>query len=125
MFYNRSNPQIRATLKIPRKKASERSTKIGRSNMKITGLDKLSKQLDDAQKALQGLDGELGRVSFDPSDPGSIEVAIKQAESIIDERAGRYASNPIIAPLIDGMKQHFRSGILERAATARLAKGSE
>jgi hypothetical protein len=93
--------------------------------MKITGLDNLSKQLKDAQKALEGLDGELGAVKFDPDDPGSIEAAIKNAENMIDERIGPYASNPIVAPLAESAKEHFRKAILERAAAARLEKGSE
>lgn len=93
--------------------------------MKITGLDKLTRQLEDAQKALEGLDGELGSVSFDPHDPGSIEAAIKRMESTIDERVGNSASNPIIAPLVESMKEQYRNGILERAAAARLTKGDE
>jgi hypothetical protein len=93
--------------------------------MKITGLDAFTHQLKDAQKALEGLDGELGSVSFDPQDPGSIEAAIKRMEMTVDERVGNFASNPIIGPLIEGMKEQFRTGILERAAAARLTKEGE
>lgn len=89
----------------------------------ITGLDKLSKQLSDAQKALEMLDGELGTVSFDPNDPASIEAAIQSVETIIDDRLGPFASNPIVAPLAEQMKEKYREAIIERAAEARL-KGS-
>lgn len=88
--------------------------------MKITGFDSLTRQLEDAQKALKELDGQLGSVSFDPQDPGSVEAAIKNMETIIDERVGRYASNSIITPLAEGMKEQYRSEILKRAAAARL-----
>jgi ferredoxin len=44
--------------------------------LKISGLDSLTKELDDAQKALADLDGSIGSVSFDPSDPADIERAI-------------------------------------------------
>lgn len=88
--------------------------------MKIQGLDKLNRTLSDAQKALSEIDGEIGTVSFDPSDPASIEAAIQDVEKMVDERLGSYASNPIIAPLIDGMKERYREGILDRAAAARL-----
>ena len=64
--------------------------------MKITGLDKLSRDLADAERALEGLDGELGTVSFNPSDPGSIEAAIEEVERLVEGRLGNYASNPII-----------------------------
>lgn len=86
----------------------------------ITGLDKLSKQLSDAQKALEMLDGELGTVSFDPDDPASIEAAIQSVETIIDDRLGPFASNPIIAPLAEQMKDKYREAIIDRAAEARL-----
>ncbi len=89
----------------------------------ITGLDKLSKQLSDAQKALEMLDGELGTVSFDPDDPASIEAAIQSVETIIDDRLGPFVSNPIIAPLAEQMKEKYREAIIDRAAEARL-KGS-
>ncbi|WP_046862728.1 hypothetical protein [Microvirga massiliensis] len=88
--------------------------------IKITGLDKLSRDLTSAQKALEGLDGELGTVAFDPSDLGSIEAAIQEVERLVDERLGSYASNRIIGPMAEGMKQQYREAILERAATARL-----
>jgi hypothetical protein len=87
---------------------------------KISGLDDLSGQLTDAQKALEALDGELGTVSFDPDDPASIEAAIQSVEAVIDERLSPYASNPIIAPLAEEMKEKYREAIIDRAAEARL-----
>ena len=92
--------------------------------MKITGLDKLTKQLEEAQKAFADIDGELGTVSFDPSDPSSIELAINSMNDLVDQRVGRYAANPLVAPLIDAMKEQYRSAILEQAAAARL-KGND
>lgn len=86
---------------------------------KITGLDKLSRDLEDAQKAISEMDGELGSVSFDPHDPASIEVAIQEVERLIDERLGSYASNPIVGPLAEGMKEQYRQGIIDKAVAAR------
>jgi len=91
---------------------------------KITGLNELSSQLTDAQRALEALDGELGTVNFDPGDPASIESAIESVNRIIDERLGQYASNPIIAPLAESMKEKYREAIVDHAAEARL-KGCE
>jgi hypothetical protein len=88
--------------------------------IKIEGLDKLSRNLEEAQKAIAEIDGELGSVSFDPHDPASIEVAIQEVERLIDERLGPYASNPIIEPIIGGMKEQYREGILDKAAAARI-----
>lgn len=91
--------------------------------MKIKGLDALTKQFDVAQKAIAGLDGELGVVSFNPEDPTSIEAAIQAVETIIDAKVGRYSSNPIVAQLIEGLKEQYRVGIIDRAAAARLGAG--
>ncbi|WP_376960763.1 hypothetical protein ABNQ39_22610 [Azospirillum sp. A26] len=88
--------------------------------LKMTGLDQLQRQLQEAQDALQEIGGELGTVRFDPHDPGSIEAAISAVNGMVDERLGAYASNPLIAPMIEGMKQRYREAILEKAAAARL-----
>lgn len=88
--------------------------------LKITGLDKLQKDLDEAQLALSELDGELGTVSFNPHDPGSIEIAIQSVYRMVDERAGQYTSNPLIGPLVEQMKDSYRENILQKAAEARL-----
>jgi hypothetical protein len=88
--------------------------------VKIVGFDQLTRQLDEAQKALAAVDGELGSVNFNPHDPASIEAAVQQVEMMIDERLGSYASNPIIAPIAQQMKERYREAIVEKAAAARL-----
>ena len=92
-------------------------------SFKITGFDRLASNLAEAQKALAALDGELGTVRFDPNDPASIDGAVQEIERLVDERLGSYASNPIIGPLAQGMKERSRQAILDRAAAARLDSG--
>jgi hypothetical protein len=87
---------------------------------KIDGLDKLQKNLDEASRAMEALDGDLGSVNFDPTDPVSIEAAIASMEEIIDEKIGLYSNNSIVADLGNEMKEKFRDSILEKAAKARL-----
>ena len=87
---------------------------------KVTGLDKLQKNLKDAQRALSELDGELGVVNFDPNDPASIEGAIQSVNRMIDDRLGEYSSNLIVGPLAEQMKEKYRESILEKAGEARL-----
>lgn len=89
-------------------------------NINITGLDKLQRELSEAQLALRELDGDLGSVNFNPQDPASIESAIQSINQMIDQQVGQYASNPIIEPLIDQMKESYREGIIEKAVAARL-----
>src|SRR5690606_39131250 len=88
--------------------------------MKIKGFDKLQKQLEDAQRALSELDGELGVVKFSRYDPSSIESAINQISQTIDLRVTEYASNSIVGPLVIQMKEKYREQILQKAAEARL-----
>lgn len=87
---------------------------------KIKGLGKIQKDLKDAQRALNELDGELGVVNFDPNDPASIESAIQSVNRMVDDRLEKYSSNPIVQPLAEKMKEKYRESILEKAAEARL-----
>ena len=86
----------------------------------LSGFDKLSHDLEEAQKAMEQLDSELGVVEFDPNDPGSIEAAIVRVEELVDQRLGAYVSNPIVGPISAGLKEKFRESIIERASAARL-----
>jgi hypothetical protein len=88
--------------------------------MEIAGLNGLTRQLEDAQKALAALDGQIGTVGFDPNDPESIEAAIQQVELMIDDRVGAYAHNPFVAPFIEQIKEQYREHIIQKAAAARL-----
>lgn len=83
------------------------------------GLDRLQKELKEAQRAISELEGEMS-VSFDPQEPHSVEAAIQSVNQTIDGRLGKYASNPFVAPIIDGLKESYREGILLKASEARL-----
>ncbi|TCO82777.1 hypothetical protein EV699_104169 [Plasticicumulans lactativorans] len=87
---------------------------------KIDGLDKLTRQLEQAQQALEEFDGELGTVNFDPNDPASIEAAIQQANATLEAKVSPWVDDPLVAQMVDGMKEQFREAIIERAAAARL-----
>ena len=88
--------------------------------LKVQGLDKLQKQLKEAQLALQDIDGELGTVSFNPNDPESIAIAISKMEALVDEKMGKYDKNPFVAPMIEASKEQFRASILEKASESRI-----
>lgn len=88
--------------------------------LKITGLDKLQKELKEAEQALSELDGELGVVNFDPHDPASIEAAIQSVNRMIDSRIEPHTDNSIVGSLAKQMKESYRESILQKAAEARL-----
>lgn len=87
--------------------------------IKITGLNKLSKELDQLQRVISQLDGEIGTVSFDPNDPASIESAISNVNALIDQKVEDFSSNSMAASIIEGLKDTYRQGILDKAAEAR------
>ncbi|MCB2063630.1 MAG: hypothetical protein KDE25_09280 [Novosphingobium sp.] len=92
---------------------------------KVEGLDKLQRDLAEAQRAFAAIDGELGIVSFDAECPDSIESAIVSMEQMIEERLGPYTNNSIVGPMIGEMKERYRTAIIDKAAEARLAGASD
>lgn len=88
--------------------------------MKITGLDKLSRKMDELSKFAKEIDGHLGEVEFDPSDPGDIERAIAEMETTVDQKASSYSRNDAVQNIADKMKEKYRQAILDKAAASRL-----
>jgi hypothetical protein len=86
--------------------------------LKITGLDRLQKQLEDAQKAFGALDGELATVRFNPEEPESVEAAIRTMEAAIDTKVGPYRNNALVLSIVPQLKEKYRAAILERAREA-------
>ena len=54
------------------------------------------------------LNSEVAKLKFDPADPASVEFAVHMMERIIDQKAGRYSSNPIGRPFITKSKEASR-----------------
>jgi hypothetical protein len=87
-------------------------------NVDITGLDKLQRDLEDAQRALRSLDGEIATIKFDRDDDGSVQRAIRQMETAVDQKVAPYGHNALVAKVADVTKESFRKQILERAKKA-------
>lgn len=99
--------------------ANRSSRGIGRV-FKITGLDKLQKDVQDARKAFQALDGELNTLGYNPEDPSSVEAAVQRVEEAIDAKIAPYRGNTIVEGMAQELKEKFRQEIFDRAAAARL-----
>lgn len=56
----------------------------------MKGLDELSKNFKNFEKFISEIDGELGTVNFDPFDAESIEQAIIEMETMIDDKSMTY-----------------------------------
>ncbi len=85
-------------------------------NIKISGLDKLQRELKDAQRAFRSLDGTIATLKFDPNDRASVEAAIREMERAIESKVGSYRSNALVQQVAKGLKEKYRAAILERAA---------
>jgi hypothetical protein len=94
-------------------------------DIQITGLDKLQRDLEDAQRAFESLDGTITTLTFDPADQASIDTAIREMASAIDAKVGRYSGNALVESVAAGLKEKYRTAILERAAEARSASAGE
>lgn len=92
--------------------------------VKISGLETIQKQLKDVERATKALNGSYD-VHFDANDPVSIENAIQEAHSMVDERAAGYATNPMVRPLIEHMKENLRQQILDSAEQKRQENGQD
>ena len=84
-------------------------------SVKITGLDKLQRELEEVQRAFKSLDGTIATLKFSPSDPVSVQNAIRQMEDAVDKKAARYSGNALIANVAKATKEQFRKRILELA----------
>lgn len=87
--------------------------------IKISGLDHLQKQLEQAQRALKRLDGEIGTLHFDPSEPAAVQGAIGEMEAMIDREIAPYRSNKLVKSIADAMKKKYSDMIEEKAARHR------
>lgn len=93
--------------------------------IKISGLDALTRKMNELARFAKEVDGELATVSFDSTDPASIEAAISQMEAAIDQKSISYGRNNIVSNLVQQMKENLRHQILEKAAAARLKGDAE
>ena len=87
-----------------------------------TGLDALSRNLKELEKAIDSLDGDIAHLSFNQHDPQSIEGAIQQLYSTIDRKLSLYKSNSIVMTIAAEIKERGRQAIIDRASAARLAE---
>lgn len=91
--------------------------------MKLTGFDDAIKNLKDVEKFTEGLNGHLDSLSFEATDPASIEQAIQQASDVIDSHAARYPRNQFVEAAAASFKEQIRSVVIEKAQKSRLESG--
>lgn len=86
---------------------------------KIEGLEKLQRQLEEASRAFEALEGEITTTRFKPDDQASVEAAIADMKRAIDSKLARYVGNPLVENVAAKMKEKYEAQILERARNGK------
>ncbi|KVD64248.1 hypothetical protein BGV67_18405 [Burkholderia ubonensis] len=81
----------------------------------LNGLDKLTRQLDEASRAFQSLDGEIATVRVVPGDDASVQAAIREMEAAVDQKAAQYRGNPLVDQVVKELKARYREHIIKRS----------
>jgi DNA-binding FadR family transcriptional regulator len=84
--------------------------------IKIEGIDKLQRELKEAQQAFEPLNGTFATLRFDPADPESVQAAIEQMEAAVDEKTSPYRHNVFVTKMAEALKDKFRQAIREHKA---------
>ena len=88
-------------------------------SIKITGLDEMQRDLQQARRAFKSLDGEITRLKFEPDDQGSINAALRQLDNAIDAKLRPYRGNILVEAVAKSLREEFRKGFLKRVEEAR------
>lgn len=79
----------------------------------MEGLEKLTRELDEASRAFKSLDGDIAQVRVVPGDEASVQAAIRQIEEAIDKKAALYRNNPFVSPVVAELKEKYRDQIIK------------
>lgn len=88
-------------------------------SVKITGLGKLQKELEQARRAFKNLDGQLGSLVLEANEPASVQAAINKMEAMIDSEVASYRGSRIVTGIASEMKEKYREMIIQAAAQHR------
>ncbi len=81
-------------------------------------IDAVVKELHEAEAAASILQREI-KVSFDPTDPVSVDRAISDVRREIDSRASPYSRNQLAVAIFESAKQNFERDILDKVAAVQ------
>ena len=71
----------------------------------IKGLNKLQRGLREASDALKALDGKIGSVHFSPNNAASVDAAVSEVNSMIDDGVARWEDNALVKQVASGLKE--------------------
>jgi hypothetical protein len=88
-------------------------------NVSITGLEKLQRELEEAQRGCQSLNGTIATIKINPADPNSVREAIRKMEAAVDSKVTSYRNNILVSKMAKAMKETYRAEIPKRAKNAQ------
>ena len=74
--------------------------KLRRRSVSITGLNKLQKKQNDAQRAMADLNEAVARIRYNASDPIRVAANICEMERAVDNKVAFYRNDSLVLPLI-------------------------
>ncbi len=89
-------------------------------NIEFSGFDKLTGMIEQTKNFQNEIDNEIVDVKFDPFNAESIEMAIIEAERIVDFKAEEYGNNEWVMGIANSMKSNLRQMIIDKASQARI-----
>ncbi|SAL86750.1 hypothetical protein AWB74_07830 [Caballeronia arvi] len=78
------------------------------------GLDKLTRQLEEASRVFQSLGGELAHVTVVPGDKSSVRAATQQVQAAIDQKAMCFEGNELVESMVRQLKMRYRDELIHR-----------
>jgi DNA-binding FadR family transcriptional regulator len=82
--------------------------------IEIAGLDKLQRELEEARRGLESLNGTIATLKYNPADSRGVQAAVRQMEAAIDSKIARYSGNSLVSKAAEAMKGKFRDEILRK-----------
>ncbi len=81
---------------------------------KVTGLENLVTQVEEAKSALKLLELQIERIEIRSGDHAGIESAIREAEGLIDEKTAQFGNNAIAMTLVRDFRIRMRDLLRRR-----------
>ncbi|HEV2738686.1 MAG TPA: hypothetical protein VGU66_08920 [Candidatus Elarobacter sp.] len=95
--------------------------------IRVDGIEAISdfaQELEQMGRVVSSLEGEIATVTFDPSDPASIDAAIHTVDTVIDRAVAPFRQNAMLVEITDDLKASFAEGIRRDAADALAHDGA-
>jgi len=89
------------------------------AEIRTKGFNEIQRDLQDAQAALASLNGPIAEIPINPSDPESVQQAIRKMEEAVDRKVAPYGNNRLVAAVVTAAKDEYRKALLKRFGSSQ------